>query len=433
MPNPPTLFFGKEGPQKLLCDAYVLGVAHAEKNAAPALLSAGILRHTKVRQRMGFLLDSRHPAFKELCALLKEITGRKMGRLPAVPFGKRHRISPNVPIGIRGYKMFRVLVSILEHGPLTRKDVGLSNSDLWSSGVTDAIRSLLSTGLIAEKRRLLSLAPTVPKAYLAFLRATWKHLKGTHKYFPALLERRMAPATTYGSAADGAPRIFGIDAQLRNLMALAKYGPMNMLDLRRLTGTSTFESRKSAPFGRRAVVIEWREEKKRAAMLDPNYPVAVALRRFLLKMEEHYPLPPFNRVYAKPKPPKHRRWRGDRLALFGSPIPTTILQSIAPMGWTFEALCVELATGFHRENIKISMKRLEDEDGVLVGDRKRKPGFNVRVVTVSEKMPAYKEFMALLKACNKAWPEIGSGVRDAMNRLAPRTKEHLRRRGLIPR
>jgi hypothetical protein len=39
-------------------------------------------------------------------------------------------------------------------------------------------------------------------------------------------------------------------------------------------------------------------------------------------------------------------------------------------GWTFEALCCELATGHDRFNVKRAMRRMEDE-GVLQGDRPR--------------------------------------------------------------
>ena len=100
------------------------------------------------------------------------------------------------------------------------------------------------------------------------------------------------------------------------------------------------------------------------------------------------------------------------------------------MGWTFEALCSGVATGYYRENVKNALKRLEF-DGILQGDRPRKPGFNVRAVTISDNFPAKKELLALLKACAKAWPEIGTRVESQMSRLAPRTKEHLRRRGLM--
>lgn len=69
---------------------------------------------------------------------------------------------------------------------------------------------------------------------------------------------------------------------------------------------------------------------------------------------------------------------------------------------------------------------------VLHGDRARKPGFNVRRLTIAENFPAREELIALLKAYLKAFPAVKNAVDDAMNKIEPRTKEHLRRRGLIP-
>lgn len=46
-----------------------------------------------------------------------------------------------------------------------------------------------------------------------------------------------------------------------------------------------------------------------------------------------------------------------------------------------------VAVGFHRENIKKTIRRLEDEN-VLVGDRRRRPRFDLRKFTISPKCPA---------------------------------------------
>lgn len=76
------------------------------------------------------------------------------------------------------------------------------------------------------------------------------------------------------------------------------------------------------------------------------------------------------------------------------------------------------------------MMRLE-EDGILQGDPPRKPGFNVRVVTISDAFPAKEEPPASLQACLTTWPQIGKIVAVEMANMAPRTREHLRGRGLI--
>ena len=101
------------------------------------------------------------------------------------------------------------------------------------------------------------------------------------------------------------------------------------------------------------------------------------------------------------------------------------------MGWTFEARCCEISGGHYRKVVKKSMKRLEAQ-GVIQGDRERKPGMNVRVVTVAGDFPARDELRDLLTECVEAWPTIGASVNAAMNALTPKTKAHLRKRGLWP-
>jgi hypothetical protein len=236
----------------------------------------------------------------------------------------------------------------------------------------------------------------------------------------------------FKSAGDGAPRLFGTDVRLRNLMALAKYGPLHLTDLRRITGAPRTESEAHgyAPFGRGGVVCFWKTNNGTAVMLNPKHPVAEPLRALLLKLTEIYPLSALVRRHPPPKPPKIPAWRGDKLALFGSPIPTTILLTISALGWTFEALCVATATGYHRENVKKAMRRLEEE-GVLCSDRKRRPGFDVRAVHLAEDFPAYDELRVLLDACIDVWPQFARSAHHALDQLTPKTKAHLRNRGLI--
>ncbi len=101
------------------------------------------------------------------------------------------------------------------------------------------------------------------------------------------------------------------------------------------------------------------------------------------------------------------------------------------MEWTFEALCCSVATGYDRVVVKKALRGLEDER-VLQGDRPRKLGFNVRVVTIADGFPARQELLELLQACTAAWPTVGNKFAEAVNRLNPRTREQLRRRGLVP-
>jgi hypothetical protein len=169
-------------------------------------------------------------------------------------------------------------------------------------------------------------------------------------------------------------------------------------------------------------------------MLDPDYPVALPLKRLLVALERTYPLPLYVPEYDAPKSPPRRPWHGDRNALFGGIIPTTILTSIGVHGWTFEALCVAICIGHDWWNIKKSMRRLEDE-GVLQGDRRRCPGMNVRTVRIADGFPAKAELEALLTAYARAWPGIADDVKTGFGKIGhdrPRTKVHLDSRGLWP-
>ena len=237
--------------------------------------------------------------------------------------------------------------------------------------------------------------------------------------------------TAFGANADGTPLLFGRAIRLRNLLALAKYGPMYTRDLVKITGSrKTHETAANAPFGRGGVVRTWKAESGYALDLDPAHPVARPLRLLLIAIEKQFPVHCYKLSLLPPVPPPLQPWQGDRLALFGSPIPTHILFTIGALGWTFEGLCVSAASGYDRVPVKKALKRLEDE-GILAGERDRRPGFNVRKVTISDNCAGNLELRALLVACVEVWPDLKRSVQLAMDQLSPRTKEHLRRRGLL--
>jgi len=135
------------------------------------------------------------------------------------------------------------------------------------------------------------------------------------------------------------------------------------------------------------------------------------------------------RAHDPPNPPSLKGWSGDRSALFGGPVATSILVCIGVLGWTFEALCVAVTDGHDRVVVKKSLRALELQ-GILQGCRPRGPGFNVRLVTVADAFAARDELNGLLRACAHAWPDVAQRVRWAADNLSPRTKEHFRRRGL---
>ena len=176
----------------------------------------------------------------------------------------------------------------------------------------------------------------------------------------------------------------------------------------------------------------WKAENGHAVDLDPPYPVAQPLRLLLIAIEKQFPVHCDKLSLLPPVPPPLQPWQGDRLALFGSPIPTQILFTVGVLWWTFEALCVLAAAGYDRVSVKKALKTLEG-DGILAGERDRRPGFNVRRVTISDQCVGGLELKELLAACVESWPDIATSVQLVMDHLSPRTKEHLRRRGLLER
>jgi hypothetical protein len=74
-----------------------------------------------------------------------------------------------------------------------------------------------------------------------------------------------------------------------------------------------------------------------------------------------------------------------------------ILMSLAGRGWSFEAICCAVATGFDRVVVKMTIRRLEDES-VLEGSRRRGPGFGPRLLRIVDAFPARDNLQALIDA-----------------------------------
>ena len=87
--------------------------------------------------------------------------------------------------------------------------------------------------------------------------------------------------------------------------------------------------------------------------------------------------------------------------------------------------------GTYRENVKKVLKNLEDES-VLASNRPRRPGFDVRIVTLDETFPAKSELETLLKRCVEVWPEYANITNLALKNLGRKTHVHLQNRGIIP-
>jgi hypothetical protein len=429
----PEGLFGSEHHLEFLVRLHVGGPTAIPGIVERGLLSSGlVVRVVHGRwERTVWALDHRHPAHDELRAVLRAISGRNGRRATAVGSLPPFQVDRRTPLSHRKHAAFPVLhVLALADTPLDAETIARRVTECWPKTVAAGLKALRAGGIVEQGQDGLRLADGVPPEYVTLVRRIGQSLGLPDRY-----ETSGPRPCSFAPANDGAPRLFGTDARLRNLMALAKHGPLLMHELRRITGAGhlRLERRDHAQFGRGGVVRSWKTEHGAAVMLDPDHPVHLPLRRLLVALERVYPLRPYVPEYEAPAPPPCRKWVGDRHALFGDIIPTSILTSIGVHGWTFEALCCALIN-HDRWNIKKSMRRLEDE-GVLQGDRPRGPGFNARVVTIADAFPAKADLEAVLRAYVEAWPQTATAVQRGFEKIArerPRGKAHLAKRGLWP-
>lgn len=283
--------------------------------------------------------------------------------------------------------------------------------DVYPQMLGRTCERLIEDGVLKRGPSGLRIADDVPDSYRRLVLELGDLLTERDPRLSAALPAPAPRPAAFIKNRDDAPRLFGTDVRLRNLAALAKFGALHVGELKNVTTVThtRIEGRDNAPFTRGAPVRTWPTEHGPAIELDPAYPVAAPLRRLLVKLEERYSMPPLVRRYKTPVPPPVAPWVGDRAALFGGAIATSILMSIGVLGWTFEALCVETATGYDRVVVKKALKRLE-KDGIVEGERERRPGFNVRVVRIADSFCARDELMAMLEACVAAWPTCANRV-----------------------
>jgi hypothetical protein len=435
--RPAPILFGSEKQQNLL-------IAIARDGSVPipqsglafhrGLVRTGICEVYGSRNRRQYLrLDPRFPAAAELDAVLGDLAGVTVHRA-RTGGGTVH---PTTPLGHMGPIAFRVLLEIARSEvPIIEETIWRRIPEHWRNAVEVCTRKLVGLGVLDPgEGGTLCFAPGVPPSYRALVLAIAERIPQRRR------DRLDDPAPrpwAFMPAADGAPRLFGTDARLRNLMILALHGPMLYNDLRKMNGANHLapdDSRDFAPFGRGAVVRSWETPAGTAVALDPDHPCARPLRRLLVRLAEIYPPRACDPAYLKPDLPPRQPWNGDRLALFGSHIPTQILLTLANRGWTFEAICCESATSGRDPNsnkrmvTKKVIRRLEDER-VLAGSRPRGPGFGPRLLRLADTCPAREDLQALIEAAVRAWPDLGERVEAEFAALPGKTKEYFRRRGL---
>lgn len=422
------VLFGTAKEQLTLKRILQEGKVPAPPDRPKRLISAGLVATIGKPYREFLILNPNHPAYNELRRTLSDLYVVTPARGFAAK--KPTKIHPSRPLAHQGFMPFQIICELVKAGaPITIRDLEQRIPDAWPTSIGLNVERLRKDGVLLVREKSVLLAPSVPSSFARFVLKTARALKGASDA-PSMGTERVS---AFARPRDAAPLLFGTDIRLRTLMALAKYGAMNVSDLRRVLGGSTIrpESDNHAMFTRAGVVFEWRTEDGRCAALDPRFPAIRELKALLTAIEKRHSLRKIERRYAVPKLPRlSRRWDGDHRSLLGGPIATAVLLTIAANGWSFEALCVAYAVGYDRVVTKKVVKRLE-EQGLIAGDRRRRPGFNVRVLRLQPEFFAHAALERLLKAYVRHWPAIGAEVRSCLDRLPARTKAHLRRRGLL--
>lgn len=430
------ILFGTQAAQELLVRIFREGQVGkpAGFHITGSLRRSGLIAQARMGRGSVLVLAPGHPARDLLCKVLATLNGApgcppRVSPDPAAEYA----FDPAKPLGHRSALWFRVVLHIARAPePIPLGGLRFRIPDAYPPQLEDIVQKLLAAGVVDHLDSSITIASAVPSAFRDLVVRLGDILAPLDGRLAASSPMIPGRPSAYQRAEDGAPRLFGSDVRLRNLMALAKYGAMYSTELRRVTGVSgqKLESRDLAPFGRGGVVNAWSGDDGVALQLDSSFPLFLPLRRLLLKLEQLYPLPPLVRSYPEPTVREPAAWNGDKWALFGSPIVTSILMTIGVLGWTFEALCVSTSGGYDRTVVKKALATLHDE-GLLESDRTRRPGFNTRIVRLAERFAAKEELLALLTSAATIWPELRDRVAFAVSRLSPRTRVHLQKRGML--
>jgi hypothetical protein len=278
--------------------------------------------------------------------VLQELSGAQViSLIETVSDRGDHTINARYPLLHHGSTVnFRTILHVLLSGidGITFEKLRLRMPDQWGINVNKTVKRLVADGVVVvTEGARVRVADAVPKAFYRVVKIIAEHLGRTDVRFRAKPVNARKRVAAHVRAPDNAPHLFGPDSRLRNMMALAKHGPLHYSDLRRVVGGDQIrlDGRDNAPFGRGSVTRSFDTPEGPAVMLDSAFPLARELKLLLLRLEESFSLPALVRRHEAPKTPRNVLWNGDRTALFGSAIPTGILLSIGALGWTFEAIC----------------------------------------------------------------------------------------------
>ncbi len=383
-------------------------------------------------------MDARHPEY----ALIKRVVAASQGlklsydapaSLPPLP---QHKIVPRYALGFRATHVLPILYRLSKAGgSLPKRELKHQLIHVRPISFEVSLRLLTEALLVKKADDAITLAAEIPQDYLLLVLRLAELLAQDDQRLTYIPDDKGKRSIAFGQGALKIPRVFGTDQRLRNLAAVMKYAPIHFRDLVKVTGqdSSKVENATLAPFGRADVVLTWDTDDGPAVIPDPRFPLAQELRALVLKMEETYPLPPLvNRRPPPSVPPiPTEPWNGDRNRIFGGERATQILMTIGVLGWTCEVFCVAAMRHRMRESVKHEVQRFENE-GLLQGERARRPGFKVRVLTIPDSFPAKAELLAMARAYAQAFPADKNRLLVEINLLPPRTKAHLAKRGLWP-
>jgi hypothetical protein len=430
----PPILFGLPADQRLLIEIYQRGQCWKPSATylPTAFVRSGLIVLAQSGRQTFMLLAPQHPSYDLLLNVLASMSGTR-GEPPKLSptRGSEYRIDTACPLAHRHPLHFRILLQVARAESIRSEALRGLLPDAYPERLRGVVDELIGLGVLESRSGRLHFARNVPPDYKALIRSLGDVLAKRDELLAAPVTQRERPKALQ-RAADGAPRLFGTDVRLRNLMALAKHGPIYLSDLQRIAGSYVFsaEREQAAPFGRAHLVRTWEGTHGTAYGLDLSFPLAFPLRRLLLKLEQAYPLPALRRVRPHPEPPPPQPWDGDRLALFGGAVATSILFTLGAQDWTFQALCVATAAGHYRNVVEDGFATLLHE-GVLEADRPSRPGFDVRIVKIAETFVAKDELRNLLRIATLVWPDTADRVRWAIERLSSRTRKQLLARGFL--
>lgn len=205
-----------------------------------ALRRSGLVAQAFLGRAAFLTLHPRHPLLEQLRTVLEELAGTQAGRSRLVLVkGAGHAVDLERPLGHSCPLAFRLLLQ------LVREQNGLQCDALrrrlpgaYAQTVANAIDRLVRAEVISHDGAVFEIAHAVPDAFRKLILEFGKLLSPRDPRLETAAPLARSPAAAFRRNADGAPLLFGTDVRLRNLMALAKYGPLHFRELRSLSGIS---------------------------------------------------------------------------------------------------------------------------------------------------------------------------------------------------